>query len=184
MIRRRTFAGGNIRAGIGCAGPRYAFHLVVLSVGPVLVSCSSPLPVLFFQTKCAQSSPFLPLFPPSPSVRRSSEERRSRLNVTAQRPWRLLPPHSCDPDHWPRCQLLLVSTCSLRGPRNYSLTLIAYRVQNTSKVITWTYTQGDPSPITILITNDDTNVLNGAFSVAEYIDISAQVKSTRTRSRF
>ncbi|KAF9780317.1 hypothetical protein BJ322DRAFT_332533 [Thelephora terrestris] len=49
-----------------------------------------------------------------------------------------------------------------------------YWVQNTSKSITWTYAKGDPTPISIFIVNSDVNVLNGAFSVDEYVDVSTQ----------
>ena len=50
-----------------------------------------------------------------------------------------------------------------------------HRVQNTSKTITWTYSQGDPSPISIVIVNEDATVLNGAFSIQEYVDVSVEV---------
>lgn len=49
-----------------------------------------------------------------------------------------------------------------------------YWVQNTSKTITWTYDKGDPSPISIFIVANDVNVLNGAYSVDEYVDVSTQ----------
>jgi len=49
-----------------------------------------------------------------------------------------------------------------------------YWVQNTSKTITWSYTSGDPSPISILVVNGDVNILNGAFSIDEYVDVSLE----------
>ena len=50
-----------------------------------------------------------------------------------------------------------------------------FRVQNTSKTITWSYEKGDPTPISILIVNEDVNVLNGAFSIDEYVDVALEV---------
>ncbi|KAF9651271.1 hypothetical protein BDM02DRAFT_3091723, partial [Thelephora ganbajun] len=47
-----------------------------------------------------------------------------------------------------------------------------YWVQNASKTITWSYTKGDPSPISILIVNENVDILNGAFSIDEYVDVS------------
>lgn len=55
------------------------------------------------------------------------------------------------------------------------------RVQGSSNTITWTYEKGDPTPISIFIVNSDVNVLNGAFSVDEYVDVSTQVQCTTTR---
>ncbi|KZV87409.1 hypothetical protein EXIGLDRAFT_723773 [Exidia glandulosa HHB12029] len=50
----------------------------------------------------------------------------------------------------------------------------AYWIQFTENNITWTFAQGDPSPISIIITNSEQTELNGAFSIAEYTDTSAQ----------
>ena len=50
-------------------------------------------------------------------------------------------------------------------------------MQNTSNVITWTYSPGDPSPVDIVVTNPDNTTLNGNFSIARFIDISAEVSS-------
>lgn len=50
------------------------------------------------------------------------------------------------------------------------------RVQNTSKTITWTYTSGDPSPISIVILNPTATVLNGGFSVDEYVNLSLEAR--------
>jgi hypothetical protein len=49
-----------------------------------------------------------------------------------------------------------------------------YWVQNTSKTITWSYNPGDPTPISIFIVNSDVNVLNGAFSVDEYVNVASE----------
>ncbi|KAF8590007.1 hypothetical protein K439DRAFT_1628225 [Ramaria rubella] len=45
-------------------------------------------------------------------------------------------------------------------------------VQNTSNTITWEFTQGDPNPITITITNPNSTFLNGAFTIADGVDLS------------
>lgn len=50
----------------------------------------------------------------------------------------------------------------------------AYWVQFTENNITWSYKQGDPSPISIFISNAEQNLLNGEFSIAEYLDSSIQ----------
>ena len=49
------------------------------------------------------------------------------------------------------------------------------RVQDSSKTITWTYQSGDPTPISITIINSDDTLLNGVYSVDEYVDVSTQV---------
>ncbi|CAL1698421.1 unnamed protein product [Somion occarium] len=48
----------------------------------------------------------------------------------------------------------------------------AYWVQNTSNVINWTFEQGDPNPASIIVTNSNNTFLNGAFSIAEFLDLS------------
>ncbi|KAG8968267.1 hypothetical protein FRC03_008133 [Tulasnella sp. 419] len=50
----------------------------------------------------------------------------------------------------------------------------AYWVANTSNVISWNYASGDPDPISIVVTNENTTTLNGAFSIAEFVSVSAQ----------
>jgi hypothetical protein len=64
---------------------------------------------------------------------------------------------------------LALATIQITGPDSTH-----YWVQNTSNTITWTYTKGDPSPLSIMIVNSDVNVLNGAFSIDEYVDASAE----------
>ncbi len=55
-----------------------------------------------------------------------------------------------------------------------------YRVQDTSNMITWTFNEGDPSPLTIVLENTDPQILNGVgLAIASGVDISAQVKSRR-----
>ena len=49
------------------------------------------------------------------------------------------------------------------------------RVQNTSNLISWTYTQGDPSSVDIIVTNSDNATLNGAFSIARSVPVSQEV---------
>jgi len=64
---------------------------------------------------------------------------------------------------------LALATIQITGPDASD-----YWVQNTSKTITWTYTKGDPTPISILVVNDDVTVLNGAFSIQEYLDVALE----------
>jgi hypothetical protein len=64
---------------------------------------------------------------------------------------------------------LALATIQITGPDASD-----YWVQNTSKTITWTYASGDPSPISIVVVNDDITILNGAFSIDEYVDISLE----------
>lgn len=47
-------------------------------------------------------------------------------------------------------------------------------MQNTSNVIVWTYTPGDPSPVDVLVVNSDNSTLNGPFSIAQFVDVSMQ----------
>ncbi|CAL1698423.1 unnamed protein product [Somion occarium] len=39
-------------------------------------------------------------------------------------------------------------------------------------VINWTFEQGDPNPASIIVTNSNNTFLNGAFSIAEFLDLS------------
>lgn len=50
-----------------------------------------------------------------------------------------------------------------------------YRVQNTSNTITWTFNQGDPNPIDILVVNADNKTLNGQFAIVSSANVSAEV---------
>jgi len=50
----------------------------------------------------------------------------------------------------------------------------AYWVQNTSNMIAWTYNQGDPSSVDVLITNQNNATLNGAFSIARGVPVSQE----------
>ncbi|KAI0764127.1 hypothetical protein BC629DRAFT_1649115 [Irpex lacteus] len=50
----------------------------------------------------------------------------------------------------------------------------SYWVQNTSNTITWQFTSGDPSPVDILVVNSDNATLNGPFSIAQFVDTSAE----------
>jgi len=49
-----------------------------------------------------------------------------------------------------------------------------YWVQFQSNTISWGFDQGDPSPISIIITNSNNSFLNGAFSIAQFVDVSQQ----------
>ncbi|KAI0758879.1 hypothetical protein C8Q74DRAFT_1300554 [Fomes fomentarius] len=50
----------------------------------------------------------------------------------------------------------------------------AYWVQNASNTITWQFSSGDPSPIDILVVNSNNATLNGAFSIARFVNVSVQ----------
>ena len=51
------------------------------------------------------------------------------------------------------------------------------RVQNASNTITWQFSSGDPSPIDILVVNANNATLNGAFSIARFVNVSDQVRT-------
>lgn len=50
------------------------------------------------------------------------------------------------------------------------------RVQNATNTITWSYNSGDPSPIDIFVRNLQNTTLNGNFSIASYVNVSAEVR--------
>ena len=56
------------------------------------------------------------------------------------------------------------------------------RVQNQTNVITWQFNQGDPSPIEIVVINSNNATLNGAFSIAQFVNVSQQVSTFRRGS--
>ncbi|KAI0696108.1 hypothetical protein BC835DRAFT_1272431 [Cytidiella melzeri] len=60
-------------------------------------------------------------------------------------------------------------TLSITGPSSQ-----AYWVQNTSNTISWQFTTGDPSPVDIVVTNADNTTLNGPFSIAQFVNTSAE----------
>ncbi|KAL1943305.1 hypothetical protein VTO73DRAFT_4380 [Trametes versicolor] len=48
-------------------------------------------------------------------------------------------------------------------------------VQDTSNTITWTFNEGDPSPLTIVLRNADPRILNGVgLAIASSVDTSAE----------
>ncbi|KAI0275500.1 hypothetical protein BGY98DRAFT_992297 [Russula aff. rugulosa BPL654] len=49
-----------------------------------------------------------------------------------------------------------------------------YWVQNTSNNISWTYTQGDPTSVDIVISNSNNATLNGNFSIARSVPVSQE----------
>ncbi|KAI0724669.1 hypothetical protein C8Q72DRAFT_857511, partial [Fomitopsis betulina] len=49
-----------------------------------------------------------------------------------------------------------------------------YWVQDTTNTITWSYSAGDPSPINIFVNNLQNTTLNGNFSIATYVNVSAE----------
>jgi hypothetical protein len=52
---------------------------------------------------------------------------------------------------------------------------VPVRVQNTSNLISWTYTQGDPSSVDIVVNNSNNQTLNGNFSIARSVPVSQEV---------
>ncbi|GJE89032.1 GPI anchored serine-threonine rich family protein [Phanerochaete sordida] len=48
----------------------------------------------------------------------------------------------------------------------------SFWVQNTSNVITWSFSAGDPSPVNIVVVNSDNATLNGPFSIMNEVDLS------------
>jgi hypothetical protein len=49
------------------------------------------------------------------------------------------------------------------------------RVQDDSNLIAWTYTQGDPTSVDIVVINSDNQTLNGPFSIARDVPVSQEV---------
>ncbi|KZT64207.1 hypothetical protein DAEQUDRAFT_718421 [Daedalea quercina L-15889] len=49
-----------------------------------------------------------------------------------------------------------------------------YWVQYETNTITWNYNAGDPSLIDIIVSNIDNTTLNGNFSIAQYVNVSAE----------
>ncbi|KAG8988063.1 hypothetical protein FRB90_002986 [Tulasnella sp. 427] len=46
------------------------------------------------------------------------------------------------------------------------------RVFGTSNQITWSVNKGDPTPVSVTVTNANADVLNGKFSISEFVQIS------------
>ncbi|KAI0051274.1 hypothetical protein FA95DRAFT_1554609 [Auriscalpium vulgare] len=64
---------------------------------------------------------------------------------------------------------LAAATISINGPSSS-----AYWVQNTSNTISWSFAQGDPNPVSMVITNAENTTLNGAFYIAEFVNVSQE----------
>ncbi|KAI9439412.1 hypothetical protein BJY52DRAFT_1096204, partial [Lactarius psammicola] len=47
-------------------------------------------------------------------------------------------------------------------------------VQNVSNTIQWTFNPGDPTPVDIIITNQNNQTLNGDFSIARFVPVSQE----------
>jgi len=60
-----------------------------------------------------------------------------------------------------------LATISITGPSD-----TAYWVEFTSNNISWSFTEGDPNPVSIIVTNSNETFLNGEFSIAEFVDLS------------
>ncbi|KAI0067530.1 hypothetical protein BV25DRAFT_1819860 [Artomyces pyxidatus] len=50
----------------------------------------------------------------------------------------------------------------------------AYWVQNTSNTIDWSFSAGDPNPVTVIVTNAENATLNGDFFIAQFVNVSQQ----------
>ncbi|KAG9040543.1 hypothetical protein FS837_000495, partial [Tulasnella sp. UAMH 9824] len=61
----------------------------------------------------------------------------------------------------------IVSAITITGPSSEK-----YWVFGTSNQITWTYTQGDPTTVSVNIVNQSNEVLNGNFSIGEFVTIA------------
>ncbi|THH33384.1 hypothetical protein EUX98_g818 [Antrodiella citrinella] len=62
-----------------------------------------------------------------------------------------------------------LATISITGPSETE-----YWVQFTSNNISWSFAAGDPNPVSIIIQNGNASFLNGAFSIAQNIDVSLE----------
>lgn len=49
------------------------------------------------------------------------------------------------------------------------------RVQNMSNLISWSYIQGDPTSVDIIVSNGNNATLNGNFSIARNVPVSQEV---------
>ncbi|KAI0245949.1 hypothetical protein BJV78DRAFT_1158244 [Lactifluus subvellereus] len=49
-----------------------------------------------------------------------------------------------------------------------------YWVQDINNEIQWTYNQGDPTPVDIIVTNQANQTLNGPFSIARFVPVSQE----------
>lgn len=58
---------------------------------------------------------------------------------------------------------------TINGPSSSS-----YWVQNTSNLISWTYTQGAPATVDIVVINSNNQTLNGNFSIARSVPVSSE----------
>jgi hypothetical protein len=62
-----------------------------------------------------------------------------------------------------------LATITITGP-----SASQYWVQNDSNTIQWSYTPGDPTPVDIIITNENNQTLNGDFSIARFVPVSQE----------
>ncbi|KAH9979824.1 hypothetical protein BJV74DRAFT_732618, partial [Russula compacta] len=63
----------------------------------------------------------------------------------------------------------LTAAITIAGPSASS-----YWVQDASNLISWTYTQGDPSSVDIIVSNANNQTLNGNFSIARDVPVSQE----------
>ncbi|KAF8466043.1 hypothetical protein DFH94DRAFT_639426 [Russula ochroleuca] len=65
--------------------------------------------------------------------------------------------------------ILLTAAITITGPSASS-----YWVQNTSNLISWTYTTGGPASVDIVVNNSNNQTLNGNFSIARSVPVSQE----------
>ena len=83
---------------------------------------------------------------------------------------------SRDLHHWTVCVKLLVRVVhTIDNASCLAHHSTSVRVQNTSNIISWSYTQGDPSTVDIVVTNSNNQTLNGNFSIARSVPVSQAV---------
>ncbi|KAH9851279.1 hypothetical protein C2E23DRAFT_831876 [Lenzites betulinus] len=101
------------------------------------------------------SLPFPHLPAPLPSLLQAVQARRSLFKMRFSLALLALP-------------IAVANALDITGPSETS-----YWVQNTSNTITWTFSQGDPSLVNIDVVNSNNRTLNGAFSIASSVNVSA-----------
>ncbi|KAI0742947.1 hypothetical protein C8Q80DRAFT_943166 [Daedaleopsis nitida] len=65
--------------------------------------------------------------------------------------------------------IAVTNAISIVGPNEN-----AYWVQNATNTITWQFSEGDPSPISINVINANNATLNGEFAIASFVNVSDQ----------
>jgi hypothetical protein len=78
--------------------------------------------------------------------------------------------------HWTLCvELLVRAVHTVDNALRLTHYATPVRVQNTSNIISWSFTQGDASTVDIVVTNSNNQTLNGNFSIARSVPVSQEV---------